>query len=70
MPATSATSYLVPLFTLIYTVLFYPFTTIIPDVPCYLNNRKRYCSVWPERDRTLYSRVAIHEGDDRSVHGI
>jgi hypothetical protein len=25
------------------------------NVPCYLNNRQRYCSVWPERDWTLYS---------------
>src|ERR1700691_1629667 len=51
-----ATSYLVPLFTLIYKVLF---TLLLPynlDVPCYLNNRQRYCSVWPEREDSLHSK--------------
>jgi hypothetical protein len=46
-----ATSYLVPLFTFVYIVLF---TLLLPynlDVPCYLTNRKRYCSVWPEKDK-------------------
>ena len=50
-----ATSYLVPLFTLIYLVLFHLLLPSYLDVPCYLNNRQRYCSVWPERDWTLYT---------------
>src|SRR6202035_1356552 len=45
----SATSYLVPLFTLIYLVLFHFLLPSHLDVPCYLNNRQRYCSVWSER---------------------
>ena len=49
-----ATSYLVPLFTLIYLVLFHLLLPSYLDVPCYLNNRQRYCSVWPERDWTPY----------------
>ena len=44
-----ATSYLVPLFTLIYLVLFHLLPPYHLDVPCYLNNRQRYCSVWSER---------------------
>src|ERR1700691_1931526 len=44
-----ATSYLVPLFTLIYEVLFHLLPPYHLDVPCYLNNRQRYCSVWSER---------------------
>ena len=44
-----ATSYLVPLFTLIYLVHFYILPPYHLDVPCYLNNRQRYCSVWSER---------------------
>src|ERR1700691_6286549 len=43
-----ATSYLVPLFTLIYLVLFHLLPPYHLDVPCYLNNRQRYCSVWSE----------------------
>src|SRR6266481_7319204 len=50
-----ATSYLVPLFTLIYLVLFHLLLPSYLDVPCYLNNRQRYCSVWPERDWTPYT---------------
>ena len=49
-----ATSYLVPLFTLIYLVLFHLLLPSYLDLPCYLNNRQRYRSVWPERDWTLY----------------
>jgi hypothetical protein len=49
-----ATSYLVPLFTLIYLVLFHLLLPSYLDVPCYLKNRQRYCLVWPERDWTLY----------------
>src|ERR1700683_1299824 len=45
-----ATSYLVPLFTLIYIVLFHLLPQYYLDVPCYLNNRQRYCSVWSERE--------------------
>ena len=45
-----ATSYLVSLFTLIYEVLFYLLLPSYLDVPRYLNNRQRYCSVWPERE--------------------
>ena len=45
-----ATSYLVSLFTLIYLVLFHLLLPSYLDVPCYLNNRQRYCSVWPERE--------------------
>src|SRR6202167_4694503 len=44
-----ATSYLVPLFTLIYLVLFHLLPPFHLDVPCYLNNRQRYCSVWSDR---------------------
>ena len=51
---TRATPYLVPLFTLIYIVLFHLLLPSYLDVPCYLNNRQRYCSVWPERDWTHY----------------
>jgi hypothetical protein len=50
-----ATSYLIPLFTLIYLVLFHLLLPSHLDVPCYLNNRQRYCSVWPERDWTLFT---------------
>ena len=50
-----ATSYLVPLFTLIYLVLLHLLLPSYLNVLCYLNNRQRYCSVWPERDRTLYT---------------
>ena len=50
-----ATSYLVPLFTLIYLVLLHLLLPSYLNVPCYLNNRQRYCSVWPERDRTHYT---------------
>src|ERR1700735_2842333 len=46
-----ATSYLVPLFTLIYLVLFHLLPPYHLDVPSYLNNRQRYCSVWSERLR-------------------
>src|ERR1700683_5610789 len=49
-----ATSYLVPLFTLIYLVLFHFLLPSHLDVPCYLDNRQRYCSVWPEKVKTLY----------------
>src|ERR1700677_1789023 len=45
-----ATSYLVLLFTLIYIVLFHLLPLYYLDVPCYLNNRQRYCSVWSERE--------------------
>src|ERR1700688_3881263 len=45
-----ATSYLVPSFTLIYIVLFHLLPPYYLDVPCYLNNRQRYCSVWSERE--------------------
>jgi len=45
-----ATSYLVSLFTLIDLVLFHLLLLSCLDVPCYLNNRQRYCSVWPERE--------------------
>ena len=51
-----ATSYLVPLFTLIYLVLFHLLLPSYLDVPCYLNNRQRYCSVWPEREDSLHSK--------------
>src|ERR1700735_1272658 len=44
-----ATSYLVPLFTLIYLVLFHLLPPYHLDVPCYLTNRQRYCSVWSEK---------------------
>ena len=40
-----ATSYLVPLFTHIYKVLFYLLLSSHLDVPCYLTNRQRYCSI-------------------------
>jgi len=50
-----ATSYLASLFT--YLVLFYLLLPSYLNVPCYLNNRQRYCSVWPERDWTLYSQL-------------
>ena len=50
-----ATPYLVSLFTLVYIVLFHLLLPSYLDVPCYLNNRQRYCSVWPERDWTLYN---------------
>jgi hypothetical protein len=43
------TSYLVLLFTQIYLVLFHLLPPYHLDVPCYLNNRQRYCSVWSER---------------------
>src|ERR1700677_791222 len=45
-----AISYLIPLFTLIYIVLFHLLPQYYLDVPCYLNNRQRYCSVWSERE--------------------
>jgi hypothetical protein len=38
-----ATSYLVPLFTLIYLVLLHLLLPSYLNVPCYLNNRQRYC---------------------------
>ena len=50
-----ATPYLVPLFTLIYEVLLHLLLPSYLIVPCYLNNRQRYCSVWPEKDRTLFT---------------
>jgi cellulose synthase/poly-beta-1,6-N-acetylglucosamine synthase-like glycosyltransferase len=50
-----ATSYLVPLFTLIYLVLLHLLLPSYLNVPCYLNNRQRYCSVWPEKDWTHYN---------------
>jgi hypothetical protein len=50
-----ATSYLVPLFTLIYKVLLHLLLPSYLIVPCYLNNRQRYCSVWPEKDRTPFT---------------
>ena len=54
VPATSATSYLVPLFILIYFVLFHLILPYNLDIPSYFTNRLRYCAAWPERDRTLY----------------
>ena len=58
VPATSATSYLVSLFILIYLVLFHPLPPYYLDVPCYLNNKLRYCAAWPESDRTFYISLA------------
>ena len=58
VPATSATSYLVPLFTLVYIVLFHLLLPYNLDVPSYFTNRLRYCAAWPERDRTLYNPAA------------
>src|ERR1700683_1875642 len=34
----------------IYIVLFHLLPPYYLDVPCYLNNRQRYCSVWSERE--------------------
>ena len=50
-----ATSYLIPLFTFIYQVLFHLLLPSHLDVPCYLTNRQRYCSALVWKDRTLYS---------------
>src|ERR1700683_3438767 len=55
VPATSATSYSVPLFTLVYIVLFHLLLPYNLDVPSYFTNRLRYCAAWPDRDRTLYT---------------
>ena len=43
--------YLLLLFIILFMVTFgtYFFTPYHLDVPCYLNNRQRYCSVWSER---------------------
>ena len=54
-----ATPYLVPLFTLIYKVLLHLLLPSYLIVPCYLNNRQRYCSVWPEKDRTPFTTSEI-----------
>jgi hypothetical protein len=56
-----ATPYLVPLFTLIYLVLLHLLLPSHLDVPCYLNNRQRYCSVWPEKDWTLFTEDELDE---------
>ena len=65
-----ATSYLVPLFTLIYIVLFHLLPPYYLDVPCYLNNRQRYCSVWSEREGlfTLNSHQNTMPNDDNIIY--
>jgi hypothetical protein len=63
-----ATSYLVPLFTLIYKVLLHLLLPSYLIVPCYLNNRQRYCSVWPEKDRTPFTELLADDMDEQDIH--
>ena len=68
-----ATSYLIPLFTLIYVVLFHLLPPYYLDVPCYLNNRQRYCSVWSERKELFiegvnWSQVMMEMKGKHTVH--
>src|ERR1700730_2930788 len=41
----------------IYLVLFHLLPPYHLDVPCYLNNRQRYCSVWSERLGLITMRI-------------
>jgi hypothetical protein len=56
------------LFTLIYEVLLHLLLPSYLIVPCYLNNRQRYCSVWPEKDRTPFTEAMAEMDEDERLN--